>query len=165
MQAQSMRTTVKRRAGRVVLIDPSGSVLLLSGRDPSLADAPQFWFVPGGGAHRGETIEDAARREVHEEVGAKLGDLGPVVWQRAVSFAFDGRWYEQTESFYVVRTATFVPLPTALTDLEQRATTGSRWWPLAELAGTAEAVHPLRLASLTREWLDSGPPLTPAQID
>ena len=148
-----------------MLVDPSGAVLLLSGRDPGLTDAPAFWFVPGGGAHQGETIDDAARREVYEEVGAELGDLGPVVWQRAVSFAFDGRWYEQKESFYVVRAPRFVPRPTALTDLERRATTGSRWWPLAELAATSEAVHPSRLAALTGQWLAAGPPAAPVMID
>ena len=33
------------------------------------------WFMPGGGAKRGETLEAAARREALEEVGATLGDL------------------------------------------------------------------------------------------
>ncbi len=33
------------------------------------------WFMPGGGAKRGETLEEAARREVREEVGAEMGVL------------------------------------------------------------------------------------------
>jgi 8-oxo-dGTP pyrophosphatase MutT (NUDIX family) len=33
------------------------------------------WFMPGGGLKRGETLEQAARREVREEVGAELGDI------------------------------------------------------------------------------------------
>lgn len=33
------------------------------------------WFMPGGGLKRGETLEQAARREAREETGAELGDL------------------------------------------------------------------------------------------
>ena len=30
------------------------------------------WFLPGGGVKRGEALEEAARREAWEEIGAKL---------------------------------------------------------------------------------------------
>ena len=33
------------------------------------------WFLPGGGVKRGETLEEAARREAHEEVGAEMHKL------------------------------------------------------------------------------------------
>jgi 8-oxo-dGTP pyrophosphatase MutT (NUDIX family) len=33
------------------------------------------WYFPGGGVHRGETFDAAARREAAEEVGAELHDL------------------------------------------------------------------------------------------
>ncbi len=33
------------------------------------------WYLPGGGVKRDETLEDAARREAREEVGAVLGPL------------------------------------------------------------------------------------------
>jgi 8-oxo-dGTP pyrophosphatase MutT (NUDIX family) len=33
------------------------------------------WYLPGGGVNKGETIEEAARREADEELGAELGDL------------------------------------------------------------------------------------------
>lgn len=33
------------------------------------------WFMPGGGVKRGETLEQAARREIREEVGGKMANL------------------------------------------------------------------------------------------
>jgi 8-oxo-dGTP pyrophosphatase MutT (NUDIX family) len=33
------------------------------------------WFMPGGGVKRGETLEQAARREAREEIGAEMGEL------------------------------------------------------------------------------------------
>jgi 8-oxo-dGTP pyrophosphatase MutT (NUDIX family) len=33
------------------------------------------WFMPGGGVKRGETLEQAARREVREEVGGEMANL------------------------------------------------------------------------------------------
>lgn len=35
-------------------------------------DGSYFWFIPGGGIKTGESIEDAAVREVWEEAGVKI---------------------------------------------------------------------------------------------
>ncbi|MCL5996165.1 MAG: NUDIX domain-containing protein [Chloroflexi bacterium] len=34
-----------------------------------------YWFLAGGGVKRGETLEQAARREAAEEIGARMGVL------------------------------------------------------------------------------------------
>jgi len=35
----------------------------------------QRWYLPGGGVSKSETLEEAARREASEEIGAELGNL------------------------------------------------------------------------------------------
>jgi 8-oxo-dGTP pyrophosphatase MutT (NUDIX family) len=39
---------------------------------------PRAWTLPGGGIHRGESPEQAAVREIREELGCGLTDLVPV---------------------------------------------------------------------------------------
>lgn len=54
------------RGGRVLLIQRA------------FAPLQGLWTLPGGRLEPGETIEDCARREVGEEVGLTVGELGPV---------------------------------------------------------------------------------------
>lgn len=37
--------------------------------------AGDYWTIPGGGVHRGETVENAVIREVKEEVGIAISTL------------------------------------------------------------------------------------------
>ncbi len=57
------------RMGVRVMMIKDGQVLLV--RHTYTAG----WFMPGGGLKRGETLEQAARREAEEEVGAELKEL------------------------------------------------------------------------------------------
>ena len=52
----------------VILREPGGCVLFLR-RSPDAPDHPGVWCWPGGGVETGESPEDAARRELHEEAG------------------------------------------------------------------------------------------------
>jgi 8-oxo-dGTP pyrophosphatase MutT (NUDIX family) len=60
----------------VLLVDPSGAVLLQH-RDDTANASPNQWSLPGGHVEPGETPEEAARRELLEETGLTAGDLEP----------------------------------------------------------------------------------------
>jgi 8-oxo-dGTP diphosphatase len=60
-----------------VLIDPQGRFLLTS--RPQGKVYAGYWEFPGGKVEAGETIEQALRRELHEELGITIGAAQP--WQ------------------------------------------------------------------------------------
>jgi len=92
-----------RTAARVVLIDDSDRVLLLSGTDPQVDS--RWWITPGGGLEPGEDMPAAATRELAEETGLRLRSdelVGPM-WRRTARFMFTGVEYEQTEFYFAAR--------------------------------------------------------------
>jgi 8-oxo-dGTP pyrophosphatase MutT (NUDIX family) len=144
---------VKRKSAKVLLIDPDGRVLLFVGVEPAQPARPPIWFPVGGGVEDGETLEQAAIREVKEETGLVISDLGPVVMTRHVEFAFEGDSYDQDETYYAVATAPFVPDTAGWTKVEQRVMSGSRWWSVDELRATTEIVFPEGLSKLVERVL------------
>jgi len=55
-----------------ILIRESDGALLLSTRPPGKPYAG-YWEFPGGKIEAGETVEQALRRELHEELGITIG--------------------------------------------------------------------------------------------
>jgi 8-oxo-dGTP pyrophosphatase MutT (NUDIX family) len=142
-----------RQAARVILVDDRDRVLLIRGRDPSRPDLPSWWITPGGGIDEGESAEDAARREVFEETGIRLDQLGPVVMSRSLEFEFEGTWIAQDEVFFIARIgwADHTLDTSGWNELERRSLTELRWWTVRELASTDETVYPERLLELLRD--------------
>lgn len=137
-----------RRAARVVVMSTDQHVLLLRGGDPRRPDAGTWWFTPGGGLEADETPEQAARRELAEETGLEVNDLGPIVMQRSIEFEFDGVVYEQTEDYFVVQAERFDVDNSRWSSIEVATVVETRWWSLDELRTTSEQVYPEDLAGL-----------------
>ena len=137
---------VKRECSKVLLVDEQNRVLLFSGIDRTKPDVPAWWFSVGGALEPGETPVEAAIRETAEETGLKIGDPGPIVFTRSFRWDFEGKDYEQDESFFLVRVSSFSPASDAWTDTEAATIRGTRWWSIEELRSTDEAVFPEDIA-------------------
>lgn len=145
--------TIPRRAGRVLVIDADGRVLLLHGFDPAEPDEP-YWFTIGGGARPGETLAEAAARELREESGlaAQAAELGEPVWHEVTEFGFDGRRYRQEQDFFVLRVGSPEVSSDGLDDEEAAVIDGHRWWTAADLEATGETFYPAELPRLLRTF-------------
>lgn len=73
MSATQERTPVDVAVG--VLIDSEGRFLLTS--RPADKVFAGYWEFPGGKLEAGETVEQALKRELHEEIGIHIGAVHP----------------------------------------------------------------------------------------
>jgi 8-oxo-dGTP pyrophosphatase MutT (NUDIX family) len=148
----------RRTSARVVLLDDDGAVLLFCGSDPALPDgpAPRWWFTVGGAAQPGETLTEAAVRELAEETGLRVEPaemVGPV-WRRDAVIDFNGSVIRSEEMFFVHRTRRFEPSASGRTALERCYIHGHRWCDetmIRELVAEGETVYPLQLGELLSE--------------
>lgn len=157
---------IERKAGRALVLAPTGRVLLIRGTDPADADRGGFWFTPGGGLDPGESLDAGTTRELSEELGIDVVQLGPVVMERINEFSIAGEWYRQSETVFLVEVeAEFGPEPRLLEELELSVIEEMRWLGVDELRALDEPVYPAVLADLLAEILANGPPGEPWQED
>ena len=134
----------------VLLLDGERVLLVRRARPPQ----PGRWTVPGGGVEVGETLEEAAARELREETG--LGcTLGPIVevLDRVVHDS-DGK----IEFHYVILDLLGTQ-PTGELRVGSDASE-ARWVTLAELTGldTTDGLEPvIRRALAMRDGSERGP--------
>jgi 8-oxo-dGTP pyrophosphatase MutT (NUDIX family) len=143
-----MSEAVARVGGRLLVIDPSGRVLLIHER---IQDGTTHWLTPGGGVEADESPRAAAEREAAEEIGMAiaLSPDAPAVLVTQRLWSWDGVSYDQTDHFYVARVdAPFDPAPGGLTDVEKTTLLGFRWWSVAELHETDEVLVPAKLGDV-----------------
>ena len=143
---------IHRGAARLLVLTPEPQVLLLR-LEPSFRDP--FWVTPGGGLDDGESYEDAARRELAEEVGRSDLALGPWIWTREVTFTWE-RWrVHQKERTFLVE----VPAPFEAVTVfpDEEPITGHGWFSIDALRAEQEPVYPIGLADHVERLLaDSG---------
>lgn len=141
---------VNRRAARVLLLDGQDRVLLFRGGDPANPGAGTWWFTVGGGVDRGETLVDAAVRELFEETGLRResSDLGEPVHEEVSPFSFGGRMIVQSNTFFLLRVVEHEVDTQGFEQLESDSIVEHRWWPREDLRTTQDSVYPRCLVEL-----------------
>ncbi len=107
--------TRPQSAGVRVLLERDGDVLLV--KHTYRPD----WHMPGGGVDRGESLEQAARREAQEEVGATLGAV-------ELLGVYSNFWNRRTD-----HVAVFICNEFGVSEEHDWEIAELRWFPLADL--------------------------------
>jgi ADP-ribose pyrophosphatase YjhB (NUDIX family) len=155
--------TAPRIGARVLLLDTRDRVLLIHALDP---DDPsrRWWELPGGGVDEGEDLTMTARRELAEETGITLTELGRQLWVRESRFRYRGRDHHRIEHVFLARTpSTALRVPLRPTENEKAGLIERRWWSAAELRHCPDPLLPNNLPDLLDDLLDgrfSDTPLT-----
>ncbi|WP_326950902.1 NUDIX domain-containing protein [Amycolatopsis sp. NBC_01307] len=122
-----------RVGARVLLLNSADEVLLIHARDPDAAEH-HWWELPGGGQEPGEKLEDTARREIAEETGLILDEIGRKLWTRESRFTYRGREHHRLDHVYLARTDDTEPRAALRHTANERAgLIEHRWWPVEQL--------------------------------
>jgi 8-oxo-dGTP pyrophosphatase MutT (NUDIX family) len=134
-------------------MDSQGRVLLLHGFDPARPGEP-FWFTIGGAAEGEETLQEAAARELFEEVGIRVGveEFSGPYGMGTIEFCFAEYAITQDQTFFALSVGDGVDISYEhMEEIERATTLGHRWWSAEELDTTDEVFFPEDLASIVRK--------------
>jgi 8-oxo-dGTP pyrophosphatase MutT (NUDIX family) len=147
---------VVRPTSRLLVLDEQDKLLLMRTKAPDTSGASR-WITPGGGVDPGEDHAQAAVRELLEETGQVVTDVGAVVRVDDFEVPWDAADHTHGHAeFFVVRLPHFEVVDDGWTDDERVDILESRWWSLSEVETTSEPVEPADLAALLRSVLTQG---------
>ncbi|MFB9628715.1 NUDIX hydrolase [Nonomuraea helvata] len=150
---------LRRFTARALPIDGQDRVLLLHGFDPEKPDQP-FWFTIGGAAEDGETLQEAAARELFEEVGirANADEFSGPYGSSVIEFCWAQYAITQDQTFFAIRVGDDAVVSfDHMEQIEKDTTTAYRWWSAEELESTGEVFFPEDLVAIMRKVTAASP--------
>jgi 8-oxo-dGTP pyrophosphatase MutT (NUDIX family) len=139
-----------RNVVRLVVLDSRERVLLVQARDRSNPGFGTCWELPGGGVEPGESLAEAAIRELREETGLVIASVSAPTWRRDVIYTYRGVRRRHHENICVVHLGSD---PSAIDasgrlGFEIEDLGEVRWWSVSELRASTELFYPKSLPTV-----------------
>lgn len=150
-----------RKAVRAILISPNNKVLMMKILSPYTNKS--FWITPGGGLENKESIDNAIKRELKEELGLTNFELGSLVWLREHTFTWEEKRICQNEEYYIVHTEEFKPI--IADKIEAKFLQEFRWWSLKDIEKSEENFTPKTIVNIVNSYLEFGAPKEALKIE
>lgn len=161
-----------RRSVKILLFNDKKELLLICVEDPktSAVDGThqkRFWAPVGGGIDPGETMLEAAVRELEEETGLTEGDVtfGQHVWFGQFDYLFLGERFTAKQDFIIAHTKKTEINFDNLTEEERIIVTDARWFSVEDLKNCKDTVYPVILADLLPDILHGKYGQEPVEVD
>lgn len=135
---------ILRVTARVLPVNHRGEVLLLQDQDPAVPGVLR-WGTIGGAVDPGETLLDAAVREMHEETGIVVdaAELVGPVYRDIVPFTYGGLYFLGDSTFFALALSHDTEVVfDYLEPLEVDNVVAHGWWSPADLEADGTAVLP-----------------------
>ena len=143
-----------RETARAFLTNQLGELLLIKTHWDPGTGLPPRWLTPGGGIDAGESILEAAARELWEETGLEVTQeqLGEPAARLEFKIDWAGGKYETgvAHFFSIQSPEGFEVNNSNWTEDEHRDVIELRWWQIDELLNSSERFGPPGLVDLIR---------------
>ena len=148
-----------RNQARGFVLNDAGQVVLVKYEDtepvnPAEPDILKYWVLPGGGIEPGETYEQAVAREVLEETGVEVTEVGRRIHVLEKELIYAGKLHRMHAEYYLSRCA---GQPVASNCDPGEGIVDVRWWSYEEILTSDEIFLPAGFLRLYEEaLLESG---------
>ena len=133
---------IPRVSARVLPVSPEGEVLLLQDLDPAVPGVLR-WGTIGGAVDQGESLEQAAVREMREETGlvVSASNLSAPFMRTSHDFSWNGVQYRGDNTFFAVALAREVEVSFDRLEPDEVDTVVAwQWWRPADVAAAGGMV-------------------------